>query len=300
MKYSTPKALEMAVKEAAKKAPLDTNRAIQSFYHHRFLCRVFSKPLSPFALKGGHSMLARTIDARLTRDIDLTTSELHLEEALNELKRLAAINLGDFVSFVFVDASPIKSEDEYREGYAVKFDAFLGSKKIQGVSIDLVSDEIPCESVDIITPADRLAIEGISSFDYQVYPAERSIADKVCALLERHDGRPSSRVKDLVDIAVYATNISFDRQKLSSEVLHELKARHLETEKGIFDVPAEWGPERARQYEKLAAGTLLSAQAKTMQGGREIALAFINPCLEDNETHATWDPPTMRWVTVEH
>lgn len=51
--YKTPKALEMAIKEAAKASPLDTNRAIASFYFHRFLCRVFADPGSPFVLKGG-------------------------------------------------------------------------------------------------------------------------------------------------------------------------------------------------------------------------------------------------------
>lgn len=296
MKYSTPKALEMAVKEAAKKSSLDTNLAIRSFYHHRFLCRVFSGHSSPFALKGGHSMLARTIDARLTRDIDLTTSELRLEDALAELKELASADLDDFVTFVFSSATPIKSEDEYREGYAVRFDAFLGSKKVQSISIDLVSDEIPCESIDTIVPVDRIFIEGLPTFDYRVYPAERSVADKVCALLERHDGRPSSRVKDLVDIAVYATNISFDKQRLSAEVLRELKARHLEMGGRAFDIPDEWGQERAWQYEKLAKETMLPARVRTMLGGREVALALIGPCLEVEVTDAVWDPSAMRWA----
>lgn len=71
MRYKTPAALEMAVKEAAKKSPLDTNRAIAGFYLHRLLCRVFSGPDSPFVLKGGQNVLARTVDARATRDIDL-------------------------------------------------------------------------------------------------------------------------------------------------------------------------------------------------------------------------------------
>lgn len=61
MRYKTPAALEMAVKEAAKNSPLDTNRAIAGFYFHRLLCRVFSDPDSPFVLKGGQSVLARTV-----------------------------------------------------------------------------------------------------------------------------------------------------------------------------------------------------------------------------------------------
>lgn len=42
MTYDTPAALEMAVKQAAKDLPRDTNRAIAGFWRHRLLCRVFT------------------------------------------------------------------------------------------------------------------------------------------------------------------------------------------------------------------------------------------------------------------
>jgi len=61
MKYRTPNALEMAVKAAAKDSPLDTGRAISSFYFHRLLCRIFSDSDRKFVLKGGQSMLAANI-----------------------------------------------------------------------------------------------------------------------------------------------------------------------------------------------------------------------------------------------
>lgn len=64
MRYKTPAAHGMAVKEAAKKSPLDANRAIAGFYLHRLLCRVFSDPDSPFVLKGGQSVLARNLPER--------------------------------------------------------------------------------------------------------------------------------------------------------------------------------------------------------------------------------------------
>lgn len=69
--YKTPAALEMAIKQAAKDSPQDTNRAIAGFWRHRLLCRVFANANRSFVLKGGHAVLARTVDARATRDIDL-------------------------------------------------------------------------------------------------------------------------------------------------------------------------------------------------------------------------------------
>lgn len=121
MKYKTPAALEMAVRNAARESPMDTNRAIVGFYFHRFLCRVFSEDDCRFVLKGGQSVLARTLDARVTRDIDLVAQEESLEEAVADLVRAASIDLEDFVSFVFDRAEQIKEEDEYRCGAKVWF-----------------------------------------------------------------------------------------------------------------------------------------------------------------------------------
>ena len=68
MRYRTDAALEMAVRDAAKASPQDTNRAIAGFYFHRLLCRVFSDPEQHFVLKGGLGMLARVPDARVLVD----------------------------------------------------------------------------------------------------------------------------------------------------------------------------------------------------------------------------------------
>lgn len=142
MRCKTPAALEMAVKEAAKKSPLDTNRAIAGFYFHQLLCRVFGDPDSPFVLKGGQSVLARTVDARATRDIDLLARETSVEAAVADPRRLAGIGLGDFISFSFDKADPIKADDEYRNGMKVWFTPSLGSKPLQAVSVDLAVDEV--------------------------------------------------------------------------------------------------------------------------------------------------------------
>lgn len=86
MRYRTPAALEMAVKAAAKASPLDTNLAISGFYFHRLLCRVFSEKDRKFVLKGGLSVLARTVDARATRDIDLLAQETELGVAARKIE----------------------------------------------------------------------------------------------------------------------------------------------------------------------------------------------------------------------
>ena len=151
MRYKTPAAHGMAVKEAAKKSPLDANRAIAGFYLHRLLCRVFSDPDSPFVLKGGQSVLARTVDARATRDIDLLARETSVEAAVADLRRLAGIGIDDFISFSFDKAEPIKADGEHRSGMKVWFTPSLGGKSLQAASVDLVVDEIDGVAPDMAT-----------------------------------------------------------------------------------------------------------------------------------------------------
>ena len=55
--------------------------------------------------------------------------------------------------FVFESASEIKAEDEYRSGLSVVFTPWLGPKRMQPISIDLVVDEIPLEEAEVVTPA---------------------------------------------------------------------------------------------------------------------------------------------------
>ena len=159
----------------------------------------------------------------------------------------------------------------------------------------LVSDEIPCEHVETLRPVDGIEIDGLESFDYRIYPVDRSIADKVCAIAEHHRGKPSSRVKDLVDIVVLACNVAFDGNALSSAIMRELGVRHLVETVESFELPAEWGEEQERQYAKIAAGVPLPEQAKTMRGGELLAAKLIGPCLDDAVADAVWHLDGLEW-----
>ena len=78
--------------------------------------------------------------------------------AVDELKRLAAKDADDFVTFEFRSMVPIKGEDEYRGGYTVVFDAFFGPKRVQRVSVDLVAD-----SIAIGEPRFKRVVEGLKA-----------------------------------------------------------------------------------------------------------------------------------------
>ena len=297
MKYRTPAALEMAVKAAAKTSPLDTNLAISGFYFHRLLCRVFSEKDHKFVLKGGLSVLARTVDARATRDIDLLALETELGTAVEELKRLASVNLDDFVAFQFDKVEPIKADDEYRSGAKVWFTPTLGGKPLQPLSIDLVADEVDGLAPEVLKPADRLDIDGLPVFDYPIYRAECALADKLLAMLETHNDRPSSRVKDLIDIVVYAKACEIDSAILAERVAKEAAARKVELPEA-FAVPGSWLDNYKTSYKKMAKQAKTDDVAPNLESAQELARKLYAPAFEEHRNHAKWNPSSMLWIEV--
>lgn len=292
--YATPRALEMALKAAAKASPLDTNRAIANFYFHRLLCRIFHEQDSAFVLKGGLGLLARTTDARYTRDIDLATREPDAQAAIEELERRAAADLNDFVSFRLAYYTSIRVEDAYRAGYRIVFDAFLGTKHLQSISVDLVADPIDVGTPDIITPADRIDVAGVPVCDYPIYPSEKALADKVCGIMELHNGHASSRVKDLVDIVIYARNVFLESDKLALALERETGSRKLVLEGG-FRLPPEWDATQERQYAKLVERTGIPQELRCMQAAEALAQQLIDPCLGTPHSHKLWNPTLLQW-----
>lgn len=298
MRYKTPKALEMAVKAAAKSSSMDTGRAIEAFYFHRLLCRVFRGDKPVFVLKGGQAMLARTVDARVTRDIDLLFRETSLDDALENLLDVATVDLGDHMRFVYEGSEPIKVEDEYRSGLKVRFTPWIGPKRLQAVSVDLVVDEIPLSEVDVITPADRVPVADIEDCDYFVYPVENALADKLGAVVERHDGRPSSRVKDLVDMVVYATTCNIDGARLQGCIRREMGARGMDIPPS-FSVPPEWVPNHERRFQYLCSQTGIPKRYRTINAAVGLAREVYDPALEGRAAGHVWSHCSLGWASVE-
>lgn len=296
MRYKTARALEQAVKEAAKKSGRNVNRAITDFYHDRLLERVFSEPEPSFVLKGGRGMLARTTNARYTKDTDMTYEGASVDEAVSELKRLAAIDLDDHLEYRFVSASPIVEDQDYREGCRVVFEAILGkTKKVTDVSVDLVVNDAPLATTDTLTPAARLPIEGIDHFDYIVYPVEESIADKVCATMMTYTGgRESSRVRDLVDLVIYLSTEDLDGDYLARCLDREIRMGHM-GERRLFSVPESWRGPYATTYKRLARDSNLVSELSEVPRAESFVASCVNMALDGSSIGMCWDHSTRKW-----
>jgi hypothetical protein len=220
----------------------------------RFLSRIFSVPDAGFVLKGGTGMLARIPRARATQDIDLAARSQSLDGAVAELISLAQIDLDDHFSFTFAGRQDqIEGDNQpYTSGCRVTFTAFLGATARGTVKIDLAVGYSHTAPLDLQSPTNRLSRLRLRSYDYILYPLPDQIADKVCATLQLYGAaqRPSSRVKDLVDLAMIAIAEPIDAAQLRAALLAETARRSM-GHVAAFAIPATWGP----HYPGLARNT---------------------------------------------
>lgn len=306
--YGDWRSLEQAIKDAAKNAARQAGPGISAASVHaqirqarfdRFLSRVFAEgEQSEWLLKGGMSMLARVPRSRTTKDVDLAA--LHasdLADAERALSALVAANLGDHLTFRLIRSVPT-GLGENQPGVATRrcvfacLDVDYGTQ-IDTVVVDLVVGPPPVGCPEVVEPANRLHLRRpLITFPYRLYPVADQIAEKVCATMDTQypGGKPSTRVKDLVDLVVivHTQTVRFDEFQAAIDSKRRLS--------GIapfdhFDVPTEWG----RTYPATAKGVPV-AESFSAHTAAEIVACFVDPALGKSSNLAVWDPHVLAWT----
>lgn len=207
MSYATPQALRAALTSVARRHArehgLVPGELVDRFYFQRLLARVFHTDPDGWLLKGGQALLVRYPQARHSRDIDLyrpATGEL--DEAVRTLVAAAEVDLGDHLRYTLR-----KTNDRFRgrQHYPAHLRG-LGRHQIRrfhqrrccgGPSAPGQPVHRQLEpAVPLAWPQDWPTVA--------LYPLIDHLADKICALHERHgpDRIPSTRYRDLILIII--------------------------------------------------------------------------------------------------
>lgn len=296
--YPSAAGVESAIKAAAAAATkgdpsLTVTERIRFEYFGRLLSRVFSEgDASEWLLKGGTGMLARIPSARSTLDIDLFCDGFTVDQALGDLRRLAELDLGDHFRFIYVEhhASVAGDQQPYVDAFRVSFDVYIGAQRKGRINIDLATGAGLTAPVTVVEPANRLPLPRLISHPYRLYPIVDQVADRVCATMELHQDRPSSREKDLVDLAVIAITQRIDGTALAhaSEIEARRRRMHPLTR---FEVPRTWGP----AYAKMARRVPYLADYTSVASAAELVAGFIDPALAGASRSKSWNPDALTW-----
>ncbi|MER7958621.1 nucleotidyl transferase AbiEii/AbiGii toxin family protein [Streptomyces sp. NPDC096030] len=266
------------------------------FYFNRLAARVFTLDPDGWLIKGGQALLVRYRGAaRLSSDIDLQAAQPGRlpEEARQSVLEAAAYDLGDFLRFA---PGKYASAADPTRGGSQYFKVFLGSTSVDSVKVDITVRRsitgVPetrslAPAVDLSWPVDWPTV--------RLYPLTDHIADKVCALYERHGDEGSSRYRDLADLLLISQQEAVDGPATHQTVHQEAEHRR---QRGIdlvlpkrFEAPgAEWHD----RYPTAAALVIGLQGCRTFPEAAQAAEVFLNPLL-DGLVQGTWDPLRSAW-----
>ncbi|MDQ2670876.1 MAG: nucleotidyl transferase AbiEii/AbiGii toxin family protein [Gemmatimonadota bacterium] len=286
--YSNWQGVEQAMKAAAASSASRSGAGVGDLLvrarFDRFLSRVFAEgESSGWLLKGGTSILARVSDARHTQDLDLAASQASLDEAVEDLRARVQRDYGDHLSFelVSVRATGLGDTQPDVQTRQVTFACFAGSgaarKRFGEVKVDLVVGPPPVGDVEVVEPAARLQLaRPLQSAPYRLFPLVDQVAEKVCATMSRAypGGRPSSRVKDLVDLVVIGRTQTVPLRPLQLAIATQQIRSRLDPFEQLV-IPEGW----EKRYQAMAAMTPPAAAVPTVESAGELMGSFLTPAL---------------------
>jgi hypothetical protein len=256
--------------------------------YDRFLERLYLVD-SSWIVKGATALLARDIGVRATIDIDVyRPADRGAAEA--ELRLAADADIGDWFRFEIGGPRPTADTG----GVRLPVTAFVGNTRWAAFHVDLVGTNLRMTGEpENVPPLARVAMPDLSQHGYRVYPLVDHIADKVCAISERHGltEAPSTRYKDLVDLVAIVLARSVEARPQITALRSEAARRNLRLPQRLV-VPDRLLWEAG--YAAEARRSLLRS-AQTLDEALGEVGPFADPLL-DGSARGAWHQHDKRWM----
>ncbi len=193
------------------------NDLLYIYTNERFLYRMSkSEHASKFVLKGAMAVLRLQLNkARYTRDIDLLgLTENSIVNITRIIQDICRINVDDglFYAPERISSSSIKLHDDVM-GVRTKIEVALGQKNINKLQLDIGFGDEVFPKPEIVEYGGML---NLPKAVISVYPTEAILAEKIHPFVKL--GQFNSRMKDIYDIWLLASNQRIDGEKFSKSV----------------------------------------------------------------------------------
>ena len=280
------RALEDRLKREAKARGRSLEELRREFLFQRFLALIFSAPGGLWVLKGGAGLLMRLAEARFSKDLDLLhLGELSPDEAIAELRTLAAPREGDHLTFVIEDGVSYSRINPVVE---VSVTAYSGAK-YGNFPIDLARELHLLSAPERIRPTPVVDLPGLTELpEIVVYPLTDQAAEKVCAMYQPYGDirSPSTRYRDLIDLALIVSACEFEAKPLSEALQAESRRRELRLPNEMTSPGSLW----PTGYGRYARTTKVDEKLHTMEAALEHVGHCLNPILDGSRDLGRWRP----------
>lgn len=284
-------ALEARLVVLSRDGGVSLVRLRKSVAFDRLLARLFAVAPDRWVLKGGLALDYRLgTKARTTIDIDLAGPGDE-DRATADLLATGELDLGDHFLFAIERTAKL---DQLVEGSAVRYHvrADLAGRLFEEFLLDVGFDFPAGWEPETLHGPDLLAFADIEPVEAPSLPLELQIAEKVHAYTRGYgqSGTASTRVKDLVDLALIASAAPLNADRLSRALRETFGRRDRHELPGALPrPPADWRV----PYARMALEVGLAAE---LVRGYELAALLLDPVLSGDLGAAVWEPAARGWV----
>ena len=157
------------------------------------------------------------------------------EIAEPDLRQAAALDIGDWFRFEIGPPRPLADTG----GVRLPVRALVGNTERAAFHADLVGEDLRrTGDPEDVPPLARVIMADVQQHGYRAYPLVDHVADKACAVFDRHGltGTPSTRYRDLVDIVAIVLAAPVEAEPQLTALRSEAQRRGLQLP-GRFAVP---------------------------------------------------------------
>ncbi len=292
MKYETATAFRQALltqlRKLAKETSIPLEHLRKRVVFERLLARLLSVSPGRWALKGGLALDLRLESrARTTKDADLVGPS-DSEQATEALLSAQAHGLEDHFAFRITrsrEASLEELEPTIRFHVTTEVAGTVFDEAVIDVGIRQQIDWEP-ETVS----SNLLAFAGVAAVIIPVVPVEIQVAEKIHAYTRPYgrSQRPTTRVKDLVDLVAIVQSRSLDADRLQTALERTFARRGTHPIPRLLPAPpTQW----TVPYRALAAQAKITSD---LANGYSKVLSCLHRILQGTAV-GRWDPSEGTW-----
>lgn len=264
-----------------------------------FYKRLFGSAPDEWMLLGGNALLVRLGGGRFTQDVDLA----HLAPSLtaDDLRAQLDEALGhDTVDgFTFRVAGISEHDRTDGHGYGtrtlkVRVEAVLAGQVFEPFSLDVSPARHLSRAPERQQPQRIIDDPSLDDLPWvPVVPLENHVADKVCALYERHKrDSPSTRWRDLADLVRIVRALPLDGSHLAEVLGHEQGRRGLTLPMAMESPDPAW----VKGYPRACQGFAdFPVAFHDLQMSLTLVGQCLDPLLDGTRRVGRWDPTTQAW-----
>jgi len=254
----------------------------------RFLARLLEYQPDQWVLKGGYALQLRLGErARTTKDMDLHMVS-NMEEIHQVLRRAGGIDLGDW--FTFEIPEPEQEIIDDFGGMRYQIQSLLDRRRFENFHIDVGVGDILIEPVDYLTTPNLLVFADINPTRVPCYSVTQQIGEKLHAYTRPRPSGESSRVKDFIDIMIFAELGEISGQGLIQTIEGTfLSAGTHPVPDNVPPPPRKW----TRTFRRLA--NEINYRDISLGQAYQAIKDFLDPVLRGEVIGKVWDPSQWTW-----